>query len=73
MFVVLAALFDGAFVTGTAGSIIIIVAAAIGAYMAINIGANDVTNNVGPAGRRQGHAACRRPHRCRYLRDCRRV
>ena len=49
MFVVLAALFAGAFVTGTAGSIIIIVAAAIGAYMAINIGANDVTNNVGPA------------------------
>jgi inorganic phosphate transporter, PiT family len=49
MFVVLAAIFAGVFVTGTAGSVIIIAAVAIGAYMAINIGANDVTNNVGPA------------------------
>ncbi|UNZ50779.1 inorganic phosphate transporter [Agrobacterium tumefaciens] len=49
MFVVLAAVFAGAFVTGTAGAVIIIAAVAIGAYMAINIGANDVTNNVGPA------------------------
>lgn len=49
MFVVLAAIFAGAFVTGTAGAVIIIAAVAIGAYMAINIGANDVTNNVGPA------------------------
>lgn len=49
MFVVLAAIFAGAFVTGTDGSVIIIAAVAIGAYMAINIGANDVTNNVGPA------------------------
>ena len=30
-------------------SIIIMAAAAIGAYMALNIGANDVANNVGPA------------------------
>ncbi len=31
------------------GSLMIAAAAAIGAYMAINIGANDVANNVGPA------------------------
>lgn len=31
------------------GSTILIIAAVIGAYMAINIGANDVANNVGPA------------------------
>lgn len=49
IFVVLAAIFADIFVTGTAGSAIIIAAVAIGAYMAINIGANDVTNNVGPA------------------------
>jgi len=37
-------------VTGSAPeSYIIVVAAAIGAYMALNIGANDVANNVGPA------------------------
>ena len=31
------------------GSMIVIAAAAFGAYMAINIGANDVANNMGPA------------------------
>jgi len=31
------------------GSLVLIVAAMIGAYMAMNIGANDVANNVGPA------------------------
>lgn len=31
------------------GSLIVIAAAAFGAYMAINIGANDVANNMGPA------------------------
>ena len=31
------------------GSIIVIAAAVLGAYMAINIGANDVANNMGPA------------------------
>src|SRR3546814_2692273 len=35
---------------GTGGqSIFIIAAAVIGGYMALNIGANDVANNVGPA------------------------
>ncbi|WP_353473969.1 inorganic phosphate transporter [Salipiger sp. H15] len=39
-----------ALLTGAApGSIVIIVAAAFGAYMALNIGANDVANNMGPA------------------------
>src|SRR5690606_11334589 len=32
-----------------AGALIIVAAAAIGGYMALNIGANDVANNVGPA------------------------
>lgn len=31
------------------GSLIVVAAAAFGAYMAINIGANDVANNMGPA------------------------
>ncbi|WP_439142995.1 inorganic phosphate transporter [Planktotalea sp.] len=34
---------------GTEGSLIVAAAAAVGAYMAINIGANDVANNMGPA------------------------
>lgn len=34
---------------GTQGSLMIAVAAGVGAYMALNIGANDVANNVGPA------------------------
>lgn len=34
---------------GVEGSVILIAAALIGGYMAINIGANDVANNVGPA------------------------
>ncbi len=33
----------------TPGSVMLIVAAMIGGYMAVNIGANDVANNVGPA------------------------
>jgi inorganic phosphate transporter, PiT family len=35
--------------TGVEGSAVLIVAAIIGGYMALNIGANDVANNVGPA------------------------
>ncbi|MHA1544599.1 MAG: inorganic phosphate transporter, partial [Alphaproteobacteria bacterium] len=34
---------------GASGSIFIITAAVIGGYMALNIGANDVANNIGPA------------------------
>lgn len=35
-------------VTGD-GTLVLVIASAIGAYMAMNIGANDVANNVGPA------------------------
>lgn len=49
IFLVLASLLAGVFVGEGAGSIAIIAAAAVGAYMAMNIGANDVTNNIGPA------------------------
>ncbi|KAF3977336.1 MAG: inorganic phosphate transporter [Methylococcales symbiont of Iophon sp. n. MRB-2018] len=37
------------FILPDSGDTIIVVAAAFGAYMALNIGANDVANNVGPA------------------------
>ncbi|WP_299813894.1 inorganic phosphate transporter [uncultured Roseibium sp.] len=49
VFIVLCALAAGASMSGTPGAVIIVAAAAIGAYMALNIGANDVANNVGPA------------------------
>ncbi len=48
LFVVAAALY-AAFGVGTAESMLVAAAAAFGAYMALNIGANDVANNVGPA------------------------
>lgn len=49
MFLVLAVFLASAF-TGEQGPRLVIAAAAVlGAYMAMNIGANDVTNNVGPA------------------------
>lgn len=49
MFVLLAVLLASAFTGEHEQSLIIASAAVLGAYMAINIGANDVTNNVGPA------------------------
>lgn len=49
LFLVAATLLAGAVVMDRPGSLMVIAAAAIGAYMAMNIGANDVTNNVGPA------------------------
>ncbi|AOG08472.1 MAG: inorganic phosphate transporter [Alphaproteobacteria bacterium] len=49
IFMVLATVFAGALAMDRPGAWIIVAAAAIGAYMAMNIGANDVTNNVGPA------------------------
>mgnify|MGYP005995674701 FL=1 len=48
-FIVIAALVAGLIFGSQPGSMIIIAAAALGAYMAINIGANDVANNMGPA------------------------
>lgn len=48
-FIIIAALVAGLIFGSQPGSVIIIAAAALGAYMAINIGANDVANNMGPA------------------------
>ncbi len=49
-FIVIAALAAGVFFGQTPTSFIVVMAAAFGgAYMAINIGANDVANNMGPA------------------------
>lgn len=49
VFVLLCAIFAAIAVTGHPGAVVIVAAAVIGAYMALNIGANDVANNVGPA------------------------
>jgi PiT family inorganic phosphate transporter len=49
VFLILAAIVAAAFVTGTPGAVPVIAAAALAAYMAMNIGANDVTNNIGAA------------------------
>lgn len=48
-FLVLSVVFASAYVTGEQGTFTVLAAALIGAYMALNIGANDVANNVGPA------------------------
>ena len=48
-FILLAGLIASLILGWSSDSYIIIGAAAIGAYMALNIGANDVANNVGPA------------------------
>jgi inorganic phosphate transporter, PiT family len=49
LFIALCAVAAGAAMLGAPGGVVIVAAAAIGAYMALNIGANDVANNVGPA------------------------
>ena len=48
-FIIVAGLFAALVFGGQPGSAVVIAAAALGAYMAINIGANDVANNMGPA------------------------
>ncbi len=48
-FVLLVIYFVSAYITPDSSNHILLVAAAFGAYMALNIGANDVANNVGPA------------------------
>ncbi|SIO53428.1 inorganic phosphate transporter, PiT family [Rhodovulum sp. ES.010] len=48
-FIVIAALVAGLVTGVTPGMLFIVAAAAFGAYMALNIGANDVANNMGPA------------------------
>ena len=49
VFVVIAGLVAALFFGQSNNSLIVIVAACFGAYMALNIGANDVANNMGPA------------------------
>ncbi len=49
LFLALTAIFAATYTFGEPRAVIIIAAAAIGAYMSLNIGANDVANNVGPA------------------------
>jgi len=48
-FIVMAALAAAVFLGHAPSNFIVIAAAAFGAYMAVNIGANDVANNMGPA------------------------
>lgn len=49
VFVVLAGIAALLFFGQSNNSIIVVIAACLGAYMALNIGANDVANNMGPA------------------------
>lgn len=49
IFLLLAAIVAAAAATDRPGTAVVMAAAALAAYMAMNIGANDVTNNVGPA------------------------
>ncbi|MCC2608645.1 inorganic phosphate transporter [Neorhizobium sp. Rsf11] len=49
LFIVLVAIFAASYVTGKPGAVVVIAASGIAAYMAMNIGANDVTNNIGAA------------------------
>ncbi|WP_137110031.1 inorganic phosphate transporter [Rhodobacter sp. SY28-1] len=49
VFVVVSALVAFVLTGHQSGNLVIVVAAAFGAYMALNIGANDVANNMGPA------------------------
>ena len=48
-FIVLVGIVATLLIGGEPGAAIVIAAASIGAYMALNIGANDVANNMGPA------------------------
>lgn len=49
IFIILAGLIAALSLGQTSGTFIIVIAAIFGAYMALNIGANDVANNMGPA------------------------
>nr|WP_234886622.1 inorganic phosphate transporter [Sinorhizobium saheli] len=49
LFLLLSMGFAATYFTGASGGAVVVVAAAVAAYMAMNIGANDVTNNVGAA------------------------
>ncbi len=49
LFLALAGVFASIYIGNQPNAVFIIVAAMLGGYMALNIGANDVANNVGPA------------------------
>ncbi|WP_136636612.1 inorganic phosphate transporter [Pseudooceanicola onchidii] len=49
LFIVFAGLIALLFFGQTSHTLVVVIAAAFGAYMALNIGANDVANNMGPA------------------------
>jgi PiT family inorganic phosphate transporter len=49
LFIIAIMLYSVGSVADVPGSVMLVVAAMIGGYMAVNIGANDVANNVGPA------------------------
>ncbi len=49
VFIVLAGLLATVFFGESSNTFIVVIAAGFGAYMALNIGANDVANNMGPA------------------------
>ena len=49
LFIIGIMIYTGSGVGQVSGHIMLVVAAVIGGYMALNIGANDVANNVGPA------------------------
>ncbi len=49
IFVIVAGLAAAVFFGQTSNTLVVVVAAVFGAYMALNIGANDVANNMGPA------------------------
>ena len=66
-FIIVAALAAAIFFVGTSSSYVVVAAAAVGAYMAVNIGANDVANNMGPAVGRQCHDHGRGNRHCRDL------
>ena len=49
VFIVLAGLIAFYLFGNTGNTVVVVIAAGLGAYMALNIGANDVANNMGPA------------------------
>jgi len=49
LFIIGVMLFTNTFIEGVPNGVMLVAAAMIGGYMAVNIGANDVANNVGPA------------------------
>ena len=49
LFIAMVAVIASIYVSGEPGAVVIVAAAAVGGYMALNIGANDVANNVSAA------------------------